>query len=88
MRHLVATFETGETHREAELHARIFMRRYIRPAGADHRQRVTEQRAHVYARSRRRHQPERRQHGIAAADGAVAIEDPSEALLGRDLLQR
>ncbi len=38
--HLVATFETGEPHGEAELHARIFVRRHIRSAGAHHRERV------------------------------------------------
>ncbi len=87
-RHLVAAFEAGKAHGEAELHARIFMRRHVRPAGANHRERVLEQRADIDARGGGRHQPERRQHGIAAADGGVAVEDARKALLGRDLLQR
>ena len=39
-RHLVAALQTGEPHGEAELHAGIFVRRHIRPAGAHHGERV------------------------------------------------
>ena len=64
------------------------MRRHIGSAGAHHRQRVLQQRADVDACRRGRHQPERRQHGIASADRRVAMEGPRKALLGRDLLKR
>ena len=87
-RHLVAAFETGKAHGEAELHAGIFVRRHIRPAGARHRKRMLDQGANIDAGGRRRHQPERRQHGIASADRGIAVENAREALLGRDLLQR
>ena len=87
-RHLVAAFEPGKAHGETELHAGIFVRRHIRPAGAHHRERVLQQRADIDARRRGRHQPERRQHRVTSADRGIAVEDAGKALLGRDLLQR
>ena len=87
-RHLVAALEAGKAHREAELHAGIFMRRHVRPAGAHHRQRMGNQAAHIDAGGGGRHQAERRQYGIAPADGRLAVEDARKALFGRDLLQR
>ena len=87
-RHLVAAFEAGEPHRQPELHARVFMRRHVGAAGAHHRKRMRDQAANVDAGGSRRHQSERRQHGVAAADRGIAVEDAGKALLGRNLLQR
>ncbi|MFK4398646.1 hypothetical protein ABIF31_005203 [Bradyrhizobium elkanii] len=87
-RHLVAAFEPGDAHREPELHARVLLRRHVGTAGAHHGERMAEQAADVDAGSGRRHQTERRQHGIAAADRRVAVEDAGKTLLDRDLLQR
>ena len=67
-RHLVAAFETGEAHGEAKLHAGIFVRRHVGAAGAHHRKRMRDQAANIDAGGRRRHQAERRQHGVASAD--------------------
>ena len=86
--HLVAAVEAGEPHRQPELHARIFMRRHVRPAGTHHRKRVFDERADVDAGGGGGHQPERRQHGVAPADGGIAVEDARKTLFGRDLLQR
>ena len=87
-RHLVAAFEAGEPHRQPELHARVFMWRHVGAAGAHHRKRVRDQAANVDTGGSRRHQPERRQHGVASADRRIAVEDAGKALLGRNLLQR
>ena len=87
-RHLVAAFEAGEPHRQPELHAGVFVRRHVGAAGAHHRERVRDQAANVDTGGRRRHQAERRQHGVASADRGIAVEDAGKALLGRDLLQR
>ncbi len=86
--HLVAAFETGEAHGEAELHAGIFVRRHVRPAGAHHRKRVFYQGANIDAGGRGGHQPERRQHRVASADRGIAVEDAGKALSGGDLFQR
>ena len=85
---LVAAFEAGQPHGEAELDAGIFVRRHVGSAGANHRERMLDQGANIDPGGCRRHQPERRQHGVASADGGIAVEDAGKTLLGRDLLQR
>ena len=86
-RHLVAALKAGATERKTKLHAGIFLRRHIGPTGANHRLCEIEQAREVDAGRRRRHQAERRQHRIAAADGGIAEEGAGEALLFCDLLQ-
>ncbi len=64
------------------------MRRHVGSAGANHGERVLDQGADIDARGCRRHQSERRQHGVASADAGIAMEDAGKALFGRNLLQR
>ncbi len=70
----------------AEMHARVLQRRHAVGAGPRHRATGLEELAHVDARGGGGHQAEIRQHRVAAADPLVAVEDPAEPVILRDLL--
>ena len=73
---------------KAELNTGIFRRRRIRTTGADHRSRKIEKRCDIDSGRCCRHETERREDRVAAADGRLAMEDLREAARGCRLLER